>query len=389
MSAQESIPVWLDCDPGHDDALAILLASHSQRIQLLGISIVHGNDTVEHCAKNALRILWACGVKGIPVYKGIQRPLVREPKFCPEIHGIPGEQGVAGMCGYHFPDDIIFSDPNYKVEDTHGVLAMATAIKANPKKVTVVLTGAQTNFAFAIRMYPELKDNIEKVIFMGGAIGLGNTGIAAEFNIQIDPEAASIVFHSGLPLVMIPLEVTHKVLVRNNILEKLANIDYEQATAPECTNEKKDLEKLPHRHLEYREASDAVERRKRMQLDSQKAVISKLTRFSSKFAECFYQLLTFFQTTYCKEFGFESPPLHDPCTIFYLTHPDSFQTLSLYVDVETGSEKCLGRTLCDINSLSKQQPNVLVCTDIDVDIFWKNMLHCLQLASKLSPMNNK
>lgn len=90
-STLNPIPVWLDCDPGHDDAFAILLATQStQKIKLLGISIVHGNDTVEHCAKNALRMLWTCGVK-VPVYKGIQTPLTRKPKYCPEIHGISGK----------------------------------------------------------------------------------------------------------------------------------------------------------------------------------------------------------------------------------------------------------------------------------------------------------
>lgn len=101
-----TIPVWLDCDPGHDDAFAILLATHSSKIDLLGISIVHGNDTVEHCAKNALRILWASGVKGVPVYTGIERPLIREPKFCPEIHGIPGKLSLyskfINVCGIVF-----------------------------------------------------------------------------------------------------------------------------------------------------------------------------------------------------------------------------------------------------------------------------------------------
>lgn len=84
------ISVWLDCDPGHDDAFAILLSSYSPELKLLGISIVHGNDTVEHCALNAKRFLWTCGIKGIPVYPGIGRPIVRDAKFCPEIHGVSG-----------------------------------------------------------------------------------------------------------------------------------------------------------------------------------------------------------------------------------------------------------------------------------------------------------
>lgn len=89
--SDDQIPIWLDCDPGHDDAFAILLASYSVKVKLLGISIVHGNDNVDHCSKNALRVLWACGVRGVHVFKGIQTPLLREPKFCPEIHGTPGK----------------------------------------------------------------------------------------------------------------------------------------------------------------------------------------------------------------------------------------------------------------------------------------------------------
>jgi uridine nucleosidase len=84
------IPIWLDCDPGHDDAFAILLAAYSSELKVLGISIVHGNDTVHHCALNAKRFMWVCGIRGIPVYPGVTRPIVRDPKYCPEIHGVPG-----------------------------------------------------------------------------------------------------------------------------------------------------------------------------------------------------------------------------------------------------------------------------------------------------------
>lgn len=101
------------------------------------------------------------------------------------------------MCGYQFPDDEIFSDPSNRPDAGHGVLKMAEVISNHPKKVTVVTTGAQSNLAIALRMFPKIKDNIEKIVFMGGAIGLGNTGVAAEFNMEIDPEAAHVIFHSG------------------------------------------------------------------------------------------------------------------------------------------------------------------------------------------------
>ena len=102
------------------------------------------------------------------------------------------------MCGFHFPDELILSNPEYKLNSGHGVLMMKETIMDYPSKVTVVATGAQTNVALAIRLFPEIKNKIEKIIFMGGAIGVGNTGIAAEFNMEIDPEAAHIVLHSGM-----------------------------------------------------------------------------------------------------------------------------------------------------------------------------------------------
>jgi len=221
METSPSTSIWIDCDPGHDDAFAILMATQSPEIELLGISIVHGNDRVEPCGLNAKRFLWTCGVSGIPVYLGTERPLLRNEKFCPEIHGIPGkfiqfkqtemansfypnfpisfagEQGVSGMCGFHFPDDEIFAVPEYGINEGHGVLKMREVISKHGRKVTIVATGAQTNIALFIRMFPDVVNNVEKIVFMGGAIGLGNTGVAAEFNIEIDPEAAFIVFHSG------------------------------------------------------------------------------------------------------------------------------------------------------------------------------------------------
>lgn len=115
-----------------------------------------------------------------------------------ENFSIPGEQGVAGMCGFHFPDDVIFSDPGNRSNEGNGVLKMAETILNHPEKVTIVATGAHTNVAMAIRLFPELKNKVDRIVFMGGAIGLGNTGVGAEFNIEIDPEAAHVVFHSGI-----------------------------------------------------------------------------------------------------------------------------------------------------------------------------------------------
>lgn len=191
---------------------------------------------------------------------------------------------------------------------------------------------------------------------------------------------------------MIPLEVTHTVLVTPEILGKMANIDNE-TLHPLLPSEKYTFapDSLPHRHVEYKEVTDAVQRNIRI-ADTPAATASQIPapiEFSSSFAECFFKLLTFFKNTYCKEFGFIAPPLHDPCTIFYLTNPECFHAISLYVDVEVASDKCAGRTLCDLNNLEKKPKNMLVCTAVDTQHFWQNMLWCVQKASANSPLNDE
>ncbi len=131
-----------------------------------------------------------------------------------------GKDGVSGMCGYHFPDELIFSDPsNHPNTEHHGVLKMVEVVSNHPEKVTIVLTGALTNLALGLRMFPKLKENVEKIVFMGGCIGTGNTGVAAEFNIEIDPEAANVVFHSGKSKMFINICTTciKRYFFRNSI----------------------------------------------------------------------------------------------------------------------------------------------------------------------------
>jgi len=294
---------------------------------------------------------------------GAERPLLRNPKFCPEIHGFGGKDGVSGLCGFHFPDEEIFSNPKNGIDEGHGILKMADAIlhSKNEAKVTIVATGAQTNIALLLRMFPDVARRVEKIVFMGGAIGLGNSGVAAEFNIEIDPEAAHIVFHSGIPLVMVPLEVTHTILVTDEVLTRIREIGTLKL------NEKSQ----PAQAQAFKDEVNAESVPKNM----------------SPFANCCYKLLSFFKSSYLKEFSFPSPPLHDPSTIFYLTNPEAFDTLNVYVDVEISSKKCLGRTLVDVHGILKKDPNVLVCTRVDSDKFWERMFECLHLANSKSPLN--
>eukprot|EP01104_Vermistella_antarctica_P013966 TRINITY_DN431_c0_g1_i3.p1 TRINITY_DN431_c0_g1~~TRINITY_DN431_c0_g1_i3.p1 ORF type:complete len:247 (+),score=24.58 TRINITY_DN431_c0_g1_i3:125-865(+) len=164
--------VWLDCDPGHDDAFAIILAGYSDSLCLLGISTVGGNQTVEKTTKNCLKVLAVSGLTDVDVVPGLANPLARPNLLCPEIHG------ETGLDGPSFPHDL-----HSAIKDK-AVLHMAKVIALQDKPVTVVATGRLSNIALLITLFPELKDQVDEIVFMGGAIGHGNTSPCAEFNIE-------------------------------------------------------------------------------------------------------------------------------------------------------------------------------------------------------------
>lgn len=333
--------VWLDCDPGHDDAMAIILAAYGEpyddsndfrtgvsSINLIGVSTVCGNQTVEKTTDNALRMLNIINRNDVPVYRGADKPLTRPKRNCPEIHG---ESGLDG------PD--IPAAPR-GAHPTPAVVAMAEALLSGDPadKPTLVATGALTNVALLFSVYPEVIDRLSELVIMGGAYqGLGNTGPTAEFNIQCDPEAAHIVFEAGLKsLVMVPLEVTHTVLVTPQIREG------------------------------FKDSRLFKGLRLRLLLD---------------------ELMHFFEESYKKVFGFEHPPLHDPVAVFYVMGPHYFKTKRMRVDIDCG-QLCAGTTVCDHYGMSGKEPNVTVCTEVDVEAFWKHMLAAVWMADKVSPINN-
>jgi inosine-uridine nucleoside N-ribohydrolase len=189
----------LDCDPGHDDALAIILASYNPKVSLLGISTVSGNQSIDKTTLNAAKVLAVSGVQDVCVYKGQGSPLLRVPKHDPEIHG---ECGLGGSVLSTWTEaDVNALNPSIlPAEGTvgkKGVIAMAEAILASPTPVALVATGALTNVALCLQLYPEIKANISQISFMGGAMETGNRSPVAEFNILCDPEAAEIVVNSG------------------------------------------------------------------------------------------------------------------------------------------------------------------------------------------------
>jgi inosine-uridine nucleoside N-ribohydrolase len=200
-------PIVLDCDPGHDDAVAILLALASPELELVGVTTVAGNQTLEKTTANALRVLEFVGRADVPVAEGADRPLVRMRDVAAHVHG------ESGLDGPELPPAA-----GAPVEQ-HAVDFIAEAIRARHGKLTLVPTGPLTNIALLLALHPDARP--ERIVLMGGSIGEGNRTPAAEFNIWADPEAAKRVFASGLDVTMIGLDVTHQALVTADDAERL------------------------------------------------------------------------------------------------------------------------------------------------------------------------
>lgn len=202
--------IILDCDPGHDDAIAMLLAWGNPNIELLGVTTVAGNQTLEKVTTNARAVAAVGAITGIPFAAGASRPLVGPQLIPEEIHG------DSGLDGPQLPN------PGVELDDRHAIQLFADIVREQPEKsVTLVSTGSLTNIALFARTYPELVERVAGVTLMGGGHHTGNMTPAAEFNILADPEAAQIVFESAWPVTMVGLDVTHKVLATPERMEQL------------------------------------------------------------------------------------------------------------------------------------------------------------------------
>ena len=209
----EPRPIILDCDPGHDDAVAMMLALAHPAIDLLGITTVGGNQTLDKITRNAQSVLVASGRDDVPVYAGSDRPLVRRVEIAPDIHGDSGLDGVE------------LPEPTRPVEDQHGVqFIIDTVMAAEPDTITLVATGPLTNIAIAARLEPRIVERVREVVVMGGGYHEGNWTAVAEFNIWVDPEAAHIVFDAAWPLTMVGLDLTHQALATVEVEEKVRAI---------------------------------------------------------------------------------------------------------------------------------------------------------------------
>lgn len=209
--------IILDCDPGHDDAIALLLAYGNPEIELLAVTTVVGNQTLEKVTRNALAVARIAGITGIPFAAGCPRPLIREIETAPDIHG------DSGLDGPVLPEPVLALDPRHAVQ-----LIIDTIMAHPPKTITLVPTAGLTNIALAARLEPRIIDRVKEVVLMGGGYHTGNWSAVAEFNIKIDPEAAHIVFNAGWPLTMVGLDLTHQALATPEVISKITSV----GTAP-------------------------------------------------------------------------------------------------------------------------------------------------------------
>ena len=309
--------IILDCDPGHDDALALTMAVASPRIDLLAVTTSAGNQTPDKTLNNAMRMLTLLHREDIPVAQGNQTPLVKPLETAPEVHG------KTGLDGADLPD------PDFQVQTIPAIDLIAKVLRESNDKVTLVVTGPMTNAALFLRVYPDLaREKIDQIVFMGGAMGLGNWRPSVEFNIFVDPEAAKIVMNFGIPLVMAPLNVTHQAQIMKDEIEQIGEID-------------------------------------------------------NPVGKAFYGLLNFFEQYHeDPKWGFKGAPLHDPCTIAWLIDPTMFKSDKMNVDVETQGELTRGETVCDYYTLTDKPKNTEVLLGIDREKFIDLVMTSIKSFSK-------
>lgn len=303
MAARKII---IDTDPGQDDAVAILLALASpDEIEVLGITAVAGNVPLSLTSKNARIVCELAGKPHVKVFSGCDAPLQRKLVTAEHVHGKTGLDGP------------VLPDPVMPLQDGHAVdFIIDTLRNAPPGTVTLCPLGPLTNIATAFQKAPDIVARVQEIVLMGGAyFEVGNITPAAEFNIYVDPEAAEIVFKSGVPLVVMPLDVTHKALVttaRNDAFRAL------QTPVGEA--------------------------------------VAKMTDFFERFDK--------------EKYGSDGAPLHDPCVTAYLIRPELFRGRHINVEIETGSDLTLGMTVADWWGVTDRPANALFIGDLDADGFF-------------------
>lgn len=294
------IPIILDGDPGHDDAIAWVLANASPALEIKAVTTCCGNQTIEKTTYNAQRICTLIGLH-VPTAKGRKEPLVSEAIIAPTVHGESGLDGPA------------LPEPDFDLLPMTAVELMAKVLQESDEPVTLVPTGPLTNVAALLLAHPELKAKIKQISLMGGGVQYGNWTPAAEFNILVDPEAADIVFSSGIPILMAGLDVTEKAMI-----------------FPE------DFERI-------------------------RAANNPVAKVVAEWLEFFYK--------FHRSMGYEGAPVHDAVAVAALIHPEIMEMKDLYVQVETQGDFCKGATIADFNGATGMQPNAKVIMGIDRKAF--------------------
>jgi len=298
--------IVIDTDPGQDDAVAILLAlSSPDDIDVLGITAVAGNVPLPLTHKNARIICELAGKTDVKVFAGCDRPLGRDLVTAEHVHG------KTGLDGPHLPD------PTMPLQDQHAVDFIIDTLRAEPKgTVTLCPLGPLTNIAMAFEKAPDIMERVQEIVLMGGAyFEVGNITPAAEFNIYVDPQAAHIVFKSGVPIVVMPLDVTHKALVTKSRNEAFRAIATDVGVA-----------------------------------------VAQMTDFFERFDK--------------EKYGSEGAPLHDPCVTAYLIRPELFSGRQINVEIETHSELTMGMTVADWWGVTDRPRNALFVGNVDADGFF-------------------
>jgi inosine-uridine nucleoside N-ribohydrolase len=303
-------PIILDCDPGHDDAVALLLAAGNDAIDLLAVTTVAGNCPLELATLNARRVAALAGLDGVPIAAGAAGPLRGELVTAPDIHG------ESGLDGYELTTGEAPLDSRSAIE------LMVDTLEGSAEPVTLVPTGPLTNVAQLLSARPDLHERIREIVLMGGSTGRGNVTPLAEFNIYVDPEAAAIVFESGLPLTMIGLNLTHQARATTEVLERVRALPGEPARALEGW-------------------------------------------------------MAFFGSRYERVHGEFAPPVHDPCTVALLIDPTLIRSIDAFVAVETEGRWTRGATVTDLNGALKRPPNARVAMELDAPRFWDLVLAAL------------
>ncbi|WP_299145812.1 nucleoside hydrolase [uncultured Tateyamaria sp.] len=303
MAARKII---IDTDPGQDDAVAILLALASpEELDVLALTAVAGNAPLDLTAKNARIICELANKADVPVYAGCDRPLGRDLVTAEHVHGKTGLDG---------PD---LPDPKMPLQDEHAVDYIIDTLRSEASgTITLCPLGPLTNIATALQQAPDIAERVQQIVLMGGAyFEVGNITPAAEFNIYVDPEAADIVFKSGIDIVVMPLDVTHKALVTKSRNDAFRALGTPTGIA-----------------------------------------VAQMTDFFERFDK--------------EKYGSEGAPLHDPCVTAYLIDPDLFTGRHINVEIETQSPLTRGMTVADWWRVTDRPPNATFIGDLDADGFF-------------------